>query len=217
MTICTRSPAPVSAGVPRPRFAEMAVSVAIVDHDEGAVALGEIADLLQLRHIAVHGEDAVGRDQLEARAVRVGLLQPRLQLVHVGVGEAVALCLAEPNPVDDRGVVQRVGDDGVLGRKQRLEHAAVGIEAGGEEDRVILAEPFGDPLLEAAMQSLRAADEADRGHAEPELVECLARCGDDIGMVGEAEIVVGAEVQELALPALRALDRGCGCAPIAAS
>ena len=57
------------------------------------------------------------------------------------------------------------------------------------------------------MQRLRAADEAHRSHAEAELVERLARRGDDLGMVGKAEIVVGAEVQELALAALRALDR----------
>ena len=76
---------------------------------------------------------------------------------------------------------------------------------GGEEDRVVLAEPARDPLLELAVQRLRAADEADRGHAEAELVERLARRRDDLGMVGEAEIVVGAEVQELALAALRSL------------
>ena len=29
-----------------------------------------------------------------------------------------------------------------------LEQAAVGVEAGGEEDRVVLAEPAGDALLE---------------------------------------------------------------------
>ena len=97
-----------------PALAEMPVRVAIVDHDEGAEALGEVADFLQLRHVAVHGEDAVGGDQLEARAVGLRLLQPRLQLVHVGIGEAIALRLAEPDPVDDGGVVQRVGDDRVL-------------------------------------------------------------------------------------------------------
>ena len=138
-------------------FAEMAVRVAIVDHDERAVALGEVADLRQLRDVAVHREDAVGGDQLEARAVRVGLLQPRLQLVHVGVGEAVALRLAEPDAVDDRGVVQRVGDDRVLGAEQRLEQPAIGVEAGGEEDGVVLAEPVGDALLE-----LRGAASARR-------------------------------------------------------
>ena len=54
-------------------LAEMPVRMAIVDHDDGAVALGEIADLRELGDVAVHREDAVGGDQLEARAVGVGL------------------------------------------------------------------------------------------------------------------------------------------------
>ena len=184
-------------------LAEMPVRMAIVDHDEGAVALGEVADLAELRDVAVHREDAVGGDELEARAVGLRLLQLRFEIVHVGIGEAVAFRLAEPDAVDDRGVVERVGDDRVLGLEQRLEHAAIGVEAGGEEDRVVLAEPARDPLLELAVQRLRAADEAHRGHAEAEFVERLARRRDELRVVGEAEIVVGAEVEHLALAALR--------------
>ena len=53
--------------------------------------------------------------------------------------------------------------------EQRLEHAAIGVETGGEHDRVVLAQVLGDRLFELAMQRLRAADEAHRGHAEAEL------------------------------------------------
>ena len=54
------------------------------------------------------------------------------------------------------------------------------------------------------MQRLRAADEAHRGHAEAELVHRPARGGDDVRVIGEAEIIVGAEVDRLA----RAFRRG---------
>ena len=47
------------------------------------------------------------------------------------------LRLAQPDAVDDAGVVERIGDDRVLLIQQRLEQAAVGIEAGGVEDRVL--------------------------------------------------------------------------------
>ena len=53
----------------------MAGRVAVVDQHHRAVALGERADLRQPGDIAVHREDAVGRDQLEPRAVGVGLFQ----------------------------------------------------------------------------------------------------------------------------------------------
>ena len=38
--------------------------------------------------------------------------------------------------------------------EQRLEQPAIGVEAGGEEDRVVLAEIVGDGALELAVQGL---------------------------------------------------------------
>ena len=67
----------------------------------------------------------------------------------------------------------------------------------------------GDRLLEFAMQGLRAADEAHRGHAEAEFVERRPRGRDDVRVIGEAEIIVGAEIDRLA----RALRRGDADAP----
>ena len=62
------------------------------------------------------------------------------------------------------------------------------------------------------MQRLRAADEAHRRHAEAESFEPCLGGGDDFGMVGQAEIVVGAEIDHFAPadadpPALRAFDQ----------
>jgi len=102
-------------------------------------------------------------------------------------------------------VIQRIGDDRVGLLEQRLEHAAVGVETGGEQDRFVLAQMFGDGEFEFAMQGLRAADEADRGHAEAEAVERVMRRGDDFRMIGEAEVIVGAEIDHLA-PAVRGAD-----------
>ena len=94
-------------------------------------------------------------------------------------------------------MVEAVGDDGVVFAEQGFEQAAIGIEAGGEEDGVVLAEIAGDRLLELAVKVERAADEADRGHAEAVGVERGCGGGDDLGMIGEAEIIVGAEVDHL--------------------
>ncbi len=127
-------------------LADEADRVAVVDHDHGVVLLGQVADALQIGDDAVHREDAVGGDQPEARVC--GLLQLRLEVGHVVVGVAVAPRLGEPHAVDDRGVVQRVGDDRVLLRQQRLEQPAIGVEAGGVEDRVLHAEERRDLRLE---------------------------------------------------------------------
>ena len=67
------------------------------------------------------------------------------------------------------------------------------------------------------MQRLRAADEAHRGHAEAECVHRLRRGGDRLGMVGEAEIIVGAEIERLALAGVQATRIRPPCGPVSRS
>ena len=55
-----------------------------------------------------------------------------------------------------------------------------------------------EPRLELLVHLLGAADEADGGHAVAPAVQRLVGGGDDLGVVGEAEVVVGAEVEHLA-------------------
>ena len=54
--------------------------------------------------------------------------------------------------------------------------------------------------LELPVQRLRPADEPHRGHPEAPAVERVARRLDDRGVVREAEVVVRAEVEQLAAP-----------------
>ena len=98
-----------------------------------------------------------------------------LQVGHVVVLVAKPLGLAEPDAVDDRGVVQLVGDHRILGPQDRLEQAAVGVPAGRVEDRVFRAEELGDRSLQLLVGLLRAADEADRRHAVAPAIEGLVR------------------------------------------
>ena len=100
-------------------------------------------------------------------------------------------------------MVQAIGNDRVLLAHQRLEHAAVGVETGSEYDRIVLTEVPGDRAFEFAMQRLRPADEAHRRHAEAECVHRALCSGDHLGMIGEAEIIVGAEVEHRSLARVR--------------
>ena len=174
-------------------LADEADGVAVVHHHHRVVFLRQVADASQVGDDAVHREHAVGGDQPEA--ARLGLLQLLLERRHVVVGVAEALGLGEPDAVDDRGVVQRVRNDRVLFDEQRLEQAAIGVEAGAVEDRVLHAEEARDPRLELLVLLLRAADEAHRGHAVAVAVERGLRRLAQLLAVGEAEIVVGAEVR----------------------
>ncbi|MCU1555299.1 MAG: hypothetical protein JWM13_2785 [Arthrobacter sp.] len=179
--------------------AQKAYGVGVIHHDQGVVLFGELADRFQRRQETVHGEDAVRDDDLPAGRILLGrgLDQLGLEVRHVLVGVAEALGLAEPDAVDDRGVVQGVGDHGVLRAEEGLENAAVGVKATGEQDGVLRAEELRDTFLQGQVQVLGAADEAHAGHAEAPLVHRCLGGGDDLRVVREAQVVVGAEVQDV--------------------
>ena len=170
--------------------------MALVDHHQRVVLLGQGADFVERSGVAVHREDAVGDD--DAEALRLGALEALLQFGHVGVGVAVAHGLAQTHAVDDGGVVEGVGDDGVLLGEERLEDTAVGVEAGGVENRILGAEEVGDGLFELLVDVLAAADEADGGHAEAAGVHRALGRLNQTGVVREAEVVVCTEIQYLA-------------------
>ena len=168
--------------------------MAVVHHDQGVELIGQVADALQVGDIAIHGEYAVGGDELHLAARAAGILQLGAEVVHIVVLIAVALGLAQTHAVDDGGVVQLVGDDGVLRPQQGLEEAPVGVEAGGVEDDVVHSQEFRQLLLQLLMDGLGPADKADGAQAEaPLIVACLRRL-DQGGVVGEAQVVVGAHV-----------------------
>ncbi len=177
------------------RLADHAGRVRLVDHHHGIVLRSEGVDLIERSDVAVHREHAVGDDQ----AVTLCLcgLQAVLQLFHVGIGVAVALCLAEAHAVDDRSVVQRVGDDGVVLVEQGLEHTAVRVEARSVEDGVFRAEELGDLLLKLFVEIAGTADEADGRHAVAVRIQRLLGGFHQLRVVGQSEIVVGAEVQHV--------------------
>ena len=177
------------------RGADHAGRVAFIDEHEGVVFFGEVADLVHGSHVAVHREDAVGAD--DAEALCLGLFETAFEVGHVAVGITVALGFAEAHAVDDGGVVEGVADDGVVGCEERFEDAAVGVEAGGVENGVFGLEEVGDGGFELLVDVLRAADEADGRHAVAAAVHHVLGGLDEARVVGEAEVVVGAEVEHL--------------------
>ena len=172
--------------------------VAIIDHDQRVIRIGKFANVAKLGKVAVHREHAIGDDDDAAGTAFPGCLHLGLEVIHVAIGEAEAPGLGEPDAVDDRGMVQGIRDDGILLAEQGFEYGAIGIETGSKQDRVIHAKIIRDAALERQVQIGGAADEAHRGHAEAVAVERRFCGSNQIGMIGEAEVIVGAEVQHLA-------------------
>ncbi len=166
----------------------------IVHEDHRVVLFAEGHDLVQLREVAVHREDAVGDH--EAKALVSVLDELLLEVAHVRVLVRVLHRLAEAHAVHDRGVDEPVGDHDVLVGEDRLEDPGVRVEAGREQERVFRPEELRQAVLQLAVDVLRAADEADRRHAVPAAVEPGMRGREHVGVRGEAEVVVRAEVQD---------------------
>ena len=91
---------------------------------------------------------------------------------------AKTLRFAEPDPINDRRVIQFVRNDGVLGAEQRFKQTAIGVEGRGIKNRVLGPEKFRERAFELFVDVLRAADETDTGHAEPVGIERLFGGGD---------------------------------------
>ena len=185
-----------------PRLAEEARGMAVVYHRQGIGLLGERADLPQIGNSAVHREHTVGHDQPRIGARRIRELLA--EVLHVVVRVTESLRFGQADTVDDAGVVQRVTDDRIFGTEYGLEQAAIRVEARRIEDGILGAEKGADARLEFLVDGLGAADEAHRCHAVTEFIECLVRGRNDLGMIGETQVVVGAEVQHVLAAAVRA-------------
>ena len=182
----------------------------VIDHHQRIVFIRQVANALQVGDHAIHREHAVGGDQHVTRAGLASFFQTRLQLLHIVVGIAEALRFTQTHAVDDRGMVQGVGDNGVFRPEQRFKQAAVGVKAGGVEDRVFHTEEIGQLLLQLLMRVLGTADEAHRGHPEAVAVHTGFRCGNQFRVVRQTQIVIGAEVNHMAVADgnVRLLRRG---------
>jgi len=169
--------------------------MAVVDHRNRIVAVGEIADVIEIRDRAVHRKDAIGHNQLFPTVG--GVFQVGLQAVHVIVLIAKSLRLGEADTVNNAGVIQSIANDSILFVENRLKQAAVCVEAGWIENRVFGAQELANPLLELFVNRLRAADKAHGRHTVAIFVKCFVGSGNYLRVVREPEIVICAQVQNL--------------------
>ena len=100
---------------------------------------------------------------------------------------------AETATVDNRGVIEAVGEDDILRFQQPLENAGIGGIAGVEEKSALGPLEGGEALLELAMGEHTAGDEAAAAAADTVTRSRRQRRLDQGRMLGEAEIVVGAK------------------------
>ena len=142
-----------------PRPARHADAVRLVDDEERAVRCAGAAEGFQGGEVAVHGEERLGDEQY-APAVAGGLAEPPVGLGRVAVPVAQdGASAGGATTVDDRRVVQLVGDDRRL-VAQHSQETDVGQVAGADDEGAGQPDQLGALLLQRVVQRVVPGDQA---------------------------------------------------------
>ena len=167
--------------------------------------------LLERRDVAVHREHAVGHDQRAAAARPARMPQAQVLEVAVVVDEVSAR--DEPAAVDDRGVVELLGEDDSPGRAERRDARRCSRDSRSRTGAPPRCPRTPPAAPRAGGGSSSCPDTSREAPAPtPQRIAASAAAWRTARMVGEAEVVVGAQqqhrraVEQHARP-LRAADR----------
>ena len=109
------------------------------------------------------------------------------------MAEADDLGVAEAAAVIDAGVAVGIDQQRVVLAGEDGEHAEIGLVAGGEHHALAAAVEGGDLGFEGAVQAVGAVGDARARRAAAEGAQGFGGGGHAVGVLAEAEIVVGAE------------------------
>ena len=161
--------------------------VGLVHHQSSVVPGAALERLCQIDGVAIHREHRIGDQHRPARPF--GDQPGRLSEVEVGIDRHVGA--GQPCAIDDRGVVELVGDDPGAGATEHAEHSEVGGEAGREHQRRLGALPAGKPGLELVVNRPCAADQPGRTRPRAPAPGGRHRRLDHRRVSAQTEIVVG--------------------------
>ena len=172
--------------------------VRVVDHDQRVVLVGEIADLVERRDVAVHREDAVGGDHPVARIARPRSAAPRARpCPGLRYRSRRALHSRIPSMIEAWLSSSEMTASSAPSSVSKTR--GVGVEARGVEDRVLGPEE----LAPAACSSSRCTvcvPQMNRTDAIPKPHRSIASCAARMisGWLAEPEVVVRTQVEQLA-------------------
>ena len=162
----------------------------LIEIRESVIFFREIANGADRSHVAVHRVDALESDDL--RRLARNLLQLGFEIAEVVVQEDLLRPAAIADTGDHRGVILLVRKDDAAGKqlRQRREGSFVGNECRGKEQRRFLAVEAGKLVLEFDVIVRRSGDVARSAGACADEVDRLVHCGEHLGMLAHAEVVV---------------------------
>ena len=187
-------------------FAHDAVAVGVVDAEVCAVFIAELSQFWEVSDVAFHGEDAIGDepDLSGDFGVVLCFFECGFARIHVRVGvdrflDAFLDDRGEAHGVHDASMVEGVGDDDVSRLAHGWEERFGRVPAGDEGVGGFCSHELCNRFLKSMMGGEGAADEADGCGSGAVLLEGFDPRVDDIGVVGESEVVVGAHADAIVL------------------
>ncbi len=164
----------------------------------GAVALGQIADRVHRRDVAVHRIEALEHDQL--RPLRIGGFEQFLEMADVVMPPDLLFAAGLAHALDHGIVVERIRQDQAI-RQQLGDGRDAGLVrdiAGGEQQRCRLAVQVGELALQLDQRMMGAGDVAGAAGAGAHAGRRFDHGADHLGVLGHAEVIVGAPDHHIA-------------------
>jgi len=146
--------------------------VSLVNNDPCAVSAREIDDSLERSEVAVHREHRIGHDQ---RRPASGAPEAGCERVEVAVFINDGLGPGLATAVDDRGVVEGVGQNHITATSKRRDHACIGEEARAEHHAGLVALELSELLFKPAVQCVIARYQPRSSDARSPPVGCPRR------------------------------------------
>ena len=169
----------------------------LIDHQHGVESPGQRGKIRQRRKVAVHREKRIGDDQAAAKVLRRYAATSCRSVTCRECSIDLNCRPAQPAAVDDAGVVQLIAVDGVSFADQGGDRADVGGIAGGKEQRGFGRLRIRPASVPAGRADRTAAGDERAGRApQPYSSMPLSTAAADSRIGGQAEIVVGAEIDE---------------------
>ena len=162
----------------------------IIEIEPGVVSFGQIEQRINRCNVAVHAEHQVGDNHFFLRGASFQLAFELRQIAMTKPGESRAGKLGR---IDQRSMVELVGEHLAVPITQRGQHTQVGHVAGGKKQGSRLANEVCERGFEVVMKAVMAGDEVRGSRADAALVERGVRGPNQRRIGGQAQIIVAAK------------------------
>ena len=141
-------------------------AVRIIDHDSRIKLFRQRTNLVKRRDIAIHGKDAIRDNQTLTHILGCNKRIP--ETIHIAVLVNAALCLRQTAAIDNRCMIQAIGDNRIFRFHNRRNRACIRCKSALENKDIFDMLELGNQLFELVVEGDITDDWAD----------CSATCAD---------------------------------------